>query len=113
MNTSKLSPDLSSRLTQAGSSEVLDVILELRPQPEQARAVGPRSRAEEIAAREECFSRGTQPVEQVIEQIGGEVTGRAWINQTVQARVPAHGVHRLSDLEEVALLDTPHAVEAG
>jgi hypothetical protein len=51
-------------------------------------------------------------VEEAVRNAGGEVTGHAWINQTVRARVPADRVKELSEHERVAVLDAPHPIEA-
>ena len=72
----------------------------------------PRSRGEAIALRKEAFSHDVVPVEEAVTKVGGEVVGHAWINQTVRARVPAHGLEQLSELDEVAVLDVPHTLQA-
>ncbi len=110
MNTSKLTPDLTNRLTQAAVDDVLDIVLELDPKPEPEVAT-PQSRSEQIALRKEKFSRDVVPVEETIREVGGEVVDRAWINQTVLARVPARGVEELSEIDKVAALDVPRTLE--
>jgi hypothetical protein len=111
MDAAKLNPDLATRLAQADAHDVLDVVLELDPQSEPP-AAAPQSRSEQIALRKETFSHDVVPVEEAIHEAGGEVLGRAWINQTVRARVPAQGVEQLSELEKVAALDVPRRLEA-
>ena len=111
MDAAKLTPDLTTRLTQAAADDVLDVVLELHPQPGPA-AAAPQSRSERIAVRKETFSHDVAPVEEAIHESGGEVVDRAWINQTVLARVPAQAVEQLSELEKVAALDVPRTLEA-
>jgi hypothetical protein len=112
MDRDKLTPSLAARLDQASPAEVLDIIVELRPPDEQAATSQPRSRAEKISAAKDAFSHAVSPVEEAIHDMGGEVTGLAWINQTVRARVPAEGVGQLTDLDRVASLDTPHPLRA-
>ena len=111
MDTAKLKPDLATQIAQADEHEVLDVVVELDPQSEPP-AAAPQSRSEQIALRKETFNHDVVPVEEAINEAGGEVVGRAWINQTVKARVPAQGIEQLSELEKVAALDVPRRVEA-
>jgi len=110
MEMAKLTPDLTTQLTQAAGDDVLDVVVELDPRTGPATAT-PQSRSEQIALRKEAFSNDVVPVEEAIHEVGGEVVDRAWINQTVLARVPAQGVEHLSELEKVATLDIPRALE--
>lgn len=109
MDAAKLKPDLTTRLAQAAAEDVLDVVVEMDAQPA---AAAPQSRSEQITLRKEKFDHDVVPVEEAIHEAGGEVVGRAWINQTVRARVPAQGVEQLSELEKVAALDVPRRLEA-
>jgi hypothetical protein len=111
MDAAKLRPDLSTRLAQAEADDVLDVVLELDPQTEPD-APAPQSRREQIALRKETFDNDVVPVEEAINESGGKVVARAWINNTVLARVPARGVEQLSELDKVAALDVPRTIEA-
>ena len=110
MNAAKMTPDLKSQLTQTDAAEVLEVVLELHSQSQEGTAA--RSRGEAIALRKEAFGHDVVPVEETVNEVGGEVVGNAWINQTVRARVPVHGLERLSELDEVAVLDVPRALQA-
>ena len=109
----KLSSTLSERLDAADASDVLEVVVELqRPEgPTAAPAAGAQSRSAEIAARKEAFSQKMTPVEEAVRSLGGEVTGAAWINQTIRARVPACGVKELCQRQEVAAIDLPHPIK--
>src|SRR5215204_3560718 len=111
MEMAKLTPDLTTQLTQAAGDDVLDVVVELDPRTGPATAT-PQSRSEQIALRNDAFSNDVVPVEETIHEVGGEVVDRAWVNQTVLARVPARGVEQLSELEKVAALDVPRTLEA-
>jgi hypothetical protein len=105
----ELSPKLNQELTQANASDLVEVVVELRrdllgdPDRES-------SRNEQIAALKESFNREVEPVEEVIRQAGGEITGRAWINQTLRARIPAEKVKDLASHESVQSVDVPHAI---
>lgn len=105
----QLSARLSKELENAQASDFVDVIVEIR----RDQAAGPdqdASRSERIAALKESFNREVEPVEEVIREVGGEVTGRAWINQTLRARVPAAKVKDLAAHDRVQTVDLPHAL---
>ena len=107
---SKLSEQLAQHLQSTGTSELLDVIIELH-QKKEAEATPSQSRTERIANLKETFSRKIAPLEETIRQIGGEVTGQAWINQTLRVRVPADKVKLLSAYDQIAKLDLPHLLK--
>ena len=107
---SKVTEDLRKELEKSAASEMLDVVIELR-QENEPKAQQPQTRAEKIATLKENFSRDLAPVEQVVRNAGGELTGQAWINRTVRARVPTECVKQLSEHEQVAKVDVPHAIE--
>jgi len=107
---SKVSEQLRKALEQSEASEMLDVVIELRPE-NQPTTRQPQTRAEKIAALKENFNRDLAPVEQAVRNAGGELTGQAWINRTVRARVPTDCVKQLSEHEQVAKVDVPHAIE--
>jgi hypothetical protein len=108
MDRAKLTDDLVTQLDRASAADLLEIVLELRAPDEPEPVVQGRSRAEQIGLKKGAFGRGVAPVEAAIQSVGGEVTGTAWINHTLRARVPAEGVGQLSDLDAVAALDTPH-----
>ena len=109
MNSTKVTPQLEARLAAADEADELDIIVELQPSPSPD---APANRAQRIAAMKEAFRQQAQPVAEAIEQAGGQVTGQAWLNQTVRARVPARVVKELSTLERVASFDVPHQLES-
>src|SRR3954451_16829657 len=92
-------PDLERKARSGAGDELLDVIVELHQDPA----------AEPSAAQmRESFSQTKKPVEDVISELGGTVTGDAWINYTLRAKVPAGGLAKLSGRAEVRALDVPH-----
>jgi hypothetical protein len=111
MNNVKLSDTLARRLEEAGEGDVVELIVELCPS-EPLSAAG-ASRVESIAGMKAAFERDMAPVEAAIESAGGQVTGAAWINQTLQARIPAAQVGPLAQLDSVLLLDLARALERG
>lgn len=108
--TGKLSEQLSTELDNSDSSKMLDVVIELR-QEDAPNTKQSQSRAEKIAALKESFMRDAAPIEQVVQNAGGELKGEAWINRTIRARVPVDAIKNLSEQEQVAKVDVPHAIE--
>src|SRR5918992_6291740 len=107
--TTKLTEKLAKQLEETNDSDLLDIILELGSKAESSPPTDEkRSRGEKIAAMKEAFSREAAPIEEAVRKVGGEVTGRAWINKTMRARVPAQSVKELSEHEKIAALDTPN-----
>jgi hypothetical protein len=106
----KVTEQLRKELERSEASEMLDVVIELRPE-NQPKTRQPQNRAEKIATLKENFIRDLAPVEQAVRDSGGELTGHAWINRTVRARVPSECLRQLSEQEEVAKLDVPHAIK--
>lgn len=89
---------------------MLDVVLELES-PEEAPETQMPQR-DRIALRRERFSQHAAPIQDKIQQVGGEVLGSAWINHTIRARVPANGISHLTELKSVERVDLPHALES-
>lgn len=111
--TNKLTDKLAEKLEETDASDLLEIILELGSQAESAQppTEEKRSRGEKIASLKEAFSRDAAPIEEAVRKAGGEVTGRAWINKTMRARVPAQSVKELSEHEKIAALDTPSPIK--
>ncbi len=108
----KLTPEVTALIDGAGADDLLEVVLELEPSEKPVAAAEAKSRTEKIAAQKEAFLRGVSPLEETIRDLGGEITGRAWINQSVRARVPASRVKELASLRGIAALDVPHPITA-
>ena len=108
---SKLSAELETSLRGADASSLMEVVVEVRPTIGTTAPSAAASRSERIAAMkaeaEQCFA----PVESAISRIGGVVTGHTWLNKTLRARLPVQAVRELSEREEVAAVDVPHALE--
>lgn len=113
MAQTKLTADLSRHLEQTKESEILDIIIEIEPKnslsdlPENENL----SRQEKIAARQQNFVKQSADVENAVRQVGGEVVGRAWINQTLKARVPASSVKKISEHQNIFTVDIPKLME--
>ena len=113
MMQTKLTADLSRHLEQTKESEMLDIIIEVQPE----RSLNDSlenvnlSRREQILVRQENFAKQSAPVEDAVQQAGGEIVGRAWINQTLKARVPAKSVKKISEHRNIFNLDLPHLIE--
>lgn len=105
----KVTPDLADVLGQAPDDHVLDVVVEL-VEPEDLPAEAPADRAAHIAQMKDSFDAQSTPLEESIASLGGEVVGKAWINRTIHARVPAKAVSELARAKSIAAMDTPHAL---
>jgi hypothetical protein len=103
--TTKLGRTLAQELEKAQPADELEVVFELQP-PTVPAANRENSRGEKIAIMKEAFDQCLVTLEHAVQKAGGEVTGKAWINQTVRARVPACALEELGRLESVALIDT-------
>lgn len=98
---SKITPELRAR-ADSDAGDLVDVVVEL---------YGANGGATSVPQMKSAFSHAAVPVSEAIAGLGGEVTAEAWINQTLRARVPAHGLAQLADLEHVSALDVPHRIE--
>lgn len=106
-------PEQASK-ENSGSSEDRKIIVELNRgilMPASGSQQKPDSRQAQIAERKQIFADFSKPVEEAIARAGGKVTGRAWINGTLQATVPADRVDEISSLDEVERIDEPRALE--
>jgi hypothetical protein len=106
----KVTSDLASRIEEADDDGLLEVIVEL----DAPDAPAPATRGDRRAAMEamrEGFRAAAEPVEKTIVSAGGEITGAAWINRTLRARIPARSIAKLSEESTVTAVDVPRAVE--
>jgi hypothetical protein len=104
----KITDDLKTKAKQASDEDLLDVVVELHGENPTPSAGG----MEGLAAVKEAFQRDASPVAGTISEHGGEVTGQAWINRTLRARVPARALKELSKLNAVAAVDAPRMLQA-
>ena len=91
-------------LDAAPEDQWLDVILELKP----ARVASGASRAEAVAGMRAGFQVSADPVKAAVQRWGGTVVGEAWINSTLQCRVPARAVRQLGQLVDIMRIAVPH-----
>lgn len=108
---SKVTEQLMSLLERTPAEGLIDVVVELVP-PEALQEPLRLSRGEQVTKLRESFERESAPVESMVRGVGGEVRGRAWINQTLRALLPRDAVNRICELDEVASLDLPSPLEA-
>lgn len=111
MERQKISESLAAQLQGSEDDELVEVVVELEATAPAGVTRGGGSRSERMAAVKEAFERGAQPLESEIESAGGEITGRAWINQTLKARVPKRAVAAVTDRREVRRLDVTQRIE--
>ena len=104
----KLTPILKARVQQAARGDMLDLIFEL---PRHSVEATPGlTREERIAPVRDAFRHDATPLEHAITAAGGTVTGEAWINQTLRARVPVEALSTLASLDEVVSIDLPRTL---
>jgi hypothetical protein len=101
--SAKITPDLAAEVDAAESSNLLDVVVEL---------AGDAEEASDMTAAKEAFARVADPVTEVISASGGHVLEGAWINNTLRARVPAGAVSEVAGADGVSAVDVPHKLEA-
>jgi hypothetical protein len=106
----KVSAELASQLEASGEDVVVEVVVELEA-PNGHPPVDRADRQAAIAAMKESFREVAEPVERAILAGGGEITGKAWINRTLRARVPASCLQRIVDEQAVAAVDVPKPLE--
>jgi hypothetical protein len=106
----KVTSALASKLEEGGVDGLLEIVVELAG-PAAPAAVGRGDRRAAMEAMKEGFRAVAAPVEQAIRSSGGEVTGRAWINNTLRARVPARSLPRIVEQEAVTAVDVPRPLE--
>lgn len=105
----KITAPLAATIDAADPNDDVVVIVEMASA--QPRSFAPQPRQQQIAAHRAEFEKQASPIEQTIHDIGGEVLDRAWINNTMKARVPARAVKELSDLDGVETVDVEHRLQ--
>ncbi len=114
MRANKLTESLAARVRGVEATDYVDVVVELSPrdalvqEPPHDRQ---RSRSDAIRARQDTFERESQSVERIVSSAGGQIVGRAWINQTLRARVPTRALELLTECDEVASIDIARVLE--
>lgn len=104
----RISSELGSRIHGIGGEELVDVVVELR-RPEEPPIEA--SRDERIRALKEAFDQQAPEIERAVVAEGGVILDRAWINQTVKAKVPAGSISALAARDDITAIDVPHALE--
>lgn len=102
----KLSPKLRQRLAATPAGQAVEVVVEVgtKAGAPLAPAAG---RAEKITTLKKNFSASAGPIERAIESSGGEVLDRAWLNQSLKARLPREAVEPLGEREDIERVDMP------
>jgi|GEM_PF-1361315 len=109
----KFTNGLAAKLRRSSEQDVLDIVVEVAPSAPVPRTPSAGvSRAAAIAAQKQAFFTAAEPIEAVIRLLGGEVTDRAWITQSMRARMPAGGLRRLAQHDRVTTVDLPRGISA-
>lgn len=109
MHSPKVTPRLADQLESLLPDDLVEVVIELRQQPDMPTRA---SRAEAIAIRRRSFEASAAPVEELVRELGGMSLERAWLNRSLRIMVRAGHLHRIAQLDQVALLDTTTAIES-
>jgi hypothetical protein len=110
MEPGKISPSLAEQLKESPRNNCLDVIVEFVKHDVLEAASS--NRAAKLEARKQAFERLAEPVVDLIHSLGGEVTGKAWINGSLQARLDQNMISALSTERNISRLDLPHPLKA-
>ena len=111
--STRMSRNLEDRVQSSDEADVVEVIVELRRDDSVTHRVAASgiSRVEMIDALKTRFDEISSVLEEEIQNVGGTVVDRAWINQTLRARLPVKGISQLADRDDVTLIDVPHKIE--
>jgi hypothetical protein len=96
-----VTPELRSSVEAGDAAQLVDVVVELEPAQADTTTVDDARAA---------FERDAGRVASTITELGGEVTGRVWLNRTLRARVPSKRLDELSGHAEISGLDVPRAL---
>lgn len=102
----KLTANLRRRLAATSAGQPVEVVVEVGTKA-RAAAAPEAGRAEKIAALKKSFAASVEPIERAIESSGGEVLDRAWLNQSLKARLPREAVELLGERDDVERVDMP------
>lgn len=111
MIDSKFTNDLSIRLLQSQQDKEVQVIVELSSGTPAVAADG-LSRQEKIKNLQDVFNTAIKPITSLLQQKGGKILEQAWISGSLHIQAPVSAIESLSDLEEVATIDTPRSIQA-
>lgn len=109
MANEKWSEKLKEYAAAAGADSPLSVILELKKTiPEVLREGSPTQRMQQLR---QSFEQQANQLKETIHSLGGEVTGEAWLNSTIAAKLPPKALHAMGREENVHHIDVPHPIE--
>ena len=106
----KISPALTDRLSRTTPTELVEIVLELIPPPPPVAAASPSRR--DLVALKDAFAVESLPIEQIIDQVGGVVLERLWLNHTLKARVPAARLDQLVGSPRIVAIDVARPLTA-
>ena len=107
MQRGKVTPELEALTESQPANDWVDIVVEFQPPNALDVTEQGKSRSEKIEMQKEAFRQSLRPVEDLVKRVGGDITGRAWINRSVRLRFPASRLSELSELETVAKVDVP------
>jgi hypothetical protein len=111
MTVEKITSDLSSRINDLPNGKKLQVIVELSPDAQNLNNSA-ATRQEKMKRMKDQFQAGVEAITAILGKNGGKVIESAWINQSLRVEVTKSALSRLTDLHEVASIDTPRQLSA-
>jgi 2,4-dienoyl-CoA reductase-like NADH-dependent reductase (Old Yellow Enzyme family) len=109
MAESKITQDLRGVLTKMAGKEVVDIILEFDQiidsfQENQTRQM-------KIKSLKDHLLTNVDEIKDFIEQNGGQIINQIWLNGSIEVKIPAGKVDKLSEFEVVKKLDNPQKLD--
>ena len=101
----KMTSGLAEKFQAVPGEERLDVVLELGHD-----AMAALDGAGSVEQARNVFAGYTKPMKEKILSLGGDITGEAWLNGTLQAKLTRHAVESLDDEPAVARVDLPRTL---
>src|SRR4030095_2639753 len=102
----KITDELKTYLKQSQPENHVQVVIELKPIEQNNQAPG-LSRQEKMQHLKKAFDAELQPVAMEISNMGGNIIETAWLNQTINASLPANSIVSIAKLKEVQAIDLP------
>lgn len=109
MANDKWSQRLKEYAAAAGPDNHLSVVLELNQTASKTPSDGsPTQRMQQLR---QSFEEQAKEMKKAIESMGGQVTGEAWLNATISAKLPPKALEAIGREENVQRIDVPHLLE--
>lgn len=109
MEESKITQGLRGILKKTTGKEVVDIILEFDRVIDSFQ--GNQTRQMKIKSLQDHLLTNVDQIKDFIEQNGGEIINQIWLNGSIEVKIPASKVDKLSEFEVVKKLDNPQKLD--